>query len=392
MRQASPRRAVTRRGFARLYRGPAPHSTQSLAARISLVLAFAGVSIGGYVMARSAFINRAPIACEPEPKVAAVAEEKTHPGDPTTFERMEALIRRKQNEIIETLERIDGKQFFRDEWERPDGSGGGITAVMQGGNVIEKGGCNISIIEGSIPEAGIKKMRANHRSLRVTSQQRVPFKVCGLSLIMHPVNPMAPTVHLNYRYFETQNEDGSPQAWWFGGGADLTPIYLFEEDAELFHRDLKAACDKNSPEFYPKFKKWCDNYFLNKHRGEARGIGGIFFDDLADRDPNQLLQFVEDAFDAFLKSYPTILDRRKDLPYNDKHKEWQDLRHGRYVEFNLVHDRGTAFGLHTPNARIESILVSLPTTARWLYDHHPEPGSEEERLLDVLRNPRDWVQ
>jgi coproporphyrinogen III oxidase len=294
---------------------------------------------------------------------------------------MEKLIRRKQKEIIAAMEKIDGNKFYLDEWRRPDNSGGGITGVLQEGNVFEKGGCNISIIEGSIPEEGLKKMRANHRSLQMTSQKRVPFKVCGLSMIMHPINPMAPTVHLNYRYFETQNEDGSPQAWWFGGGADLTPTYLFEEDAELFHKT-----------YYSKFKKWCDKYFYNKHRGEARGIGGIFFDDLADRDPNEILKFVEDSFDAFLKSYPAIMERRKDMPYTEQQKQWQQIRRGRYVEFNLVHDRGTAFGLQTPNARIESILISLPLTARWVYDHHPEPDSEEARLVDVLKNPREWAE
>ncbi|CAN6674879.1 oxygen-dependent coproporphyrinogen-III oxidase [Trichomonascus vanleenenianus] len=305
---------------------------------------------------------------------------------------MEELILRKQKEIVSAMEKIDGKKFRVDKWERPNNGGYGITTVIENGNVIEKGGCNISVIQGAIPPAGVQKMRVDHSSLRsVDPEGHVPFRVCGLSMIMHPKNPMAPTVHLNYRYFETQNQDGTPQAWWFGGGADLTPHYLFEEDAVLFHEQLKKACDNHDAEFYPRFKKWCDKYFWNKHRNEARGIGGIFFDDLADRDPKELYSLAEDAFNAFLNSYPKILERRKDMPFTEAQKEWQLIRRGRYVEFNLVHDRGTAFGLHTPGSRIESILVSLPMHAQWVYDHHPEPNSEEERLVKVLEAPREWL-
>lgn len=317
----------------------------------------------------------------------------TNGGDPQMRQKMEELIRRKQKEITTRLSEIDGKEFFFDEWKRPNNGGLGISAVLQDGNVIEKGGANISIVQGVIPPEGVKKMRQDHSSLKaVDADGNVPFWVCGLSMIMHPKNPMAPTVHLNYRYFETQNEDGSPAAWWFGGGADLTPYYLFPEDAKLFHQDLKDACDKHGADIYPSFKKWCDKYFWNKHRNESRGIGGIFFDDLSDRDPNEIYGLVEDCFDAFLKSYPTILERRKDMPFTEKQKEWQLLRRGRYVEFNLVHDRGTAFGLATPGARIESILVSLPLHASWRYCHEPEEGSEEEKLVEVLKNQQEWVE
>ena len=182
-------------------------------------------------------------------------------------------------------------------------------------------------------------------------------------------------------------------AWWFGGGTDLTPSYLFDEDAIHFHRTIKDACDKHDRAYYPRFKAWCDKYFHIPHRHESRGIGGIFFDDLdeEEKDQEQLFSFVKDCLDGFLPSYMPLIQRRKDMPYTDYNKEWQQLRRGRYVEFNLVHDRGTAFGLQTPGARVESILMSLPLTARWMYMHEPEKNSREERLLSVLKSPVDWV-
>lgn len=204
---------------------------------------------------------------------------------------------------------------------------------------------------------------------------------------------MAPTVHLNYRYFETANADGTTNAWWFGGGTDLTPNYLFDEDAIHFHRTIKDACDKHDREYYPRFKKWCDEYFSVKHRGETRGLGGIFFDDLdeGEKDQENLFSFIQDCCTSFIPSYLPILEKRKDMPYTEREKAWQQLRRGRYVEFNLVHDRGTAFGLNTPGARIESILMSLPLTARWQYMHEPEAGSREDRLVSVLKKPVEWV-
>jgi len=214
-----------------------------------------------------------------------------------------------------------------------------------------------------------------------------------LSLVLHPVNPMAPTVHLNYRYFETANKDGSTNAWWFGGGTDLTPSYLFDEDVIHFHRGIKEACDAHDKDYYSRFKKWCDEYFYVKHRQETRGVGGIFFDDLDDteKDQESLFAFVQSCLGAFLPSYLPIIQKRKEMPYTEKEKQWQQLRRGRYVEFNLVHDRGTAFGLNTPGARIESILMSLPLTARWQYQHEPEKGSREERLVNVLKKPVEWL-
>jgi coproporphyrinogen III oxidase len=213
------------------------------------------------------------------------------------------------------------------------------------------------------------------------------FFAAGVSLVLHPHNPFCPTVHANFRYFEL----GDGLAWWFGGGADLTPSYLFDEDATHFHRTLKAACDHHDPGHYPRFKKWCDEYFLIRHRGETRGVGGVFFDDFeAGGDRERAFAFVSDVAHSFVPAYFPVAARRIDAPFEPHHKRWQQLRRGRYVEFNLVYDRGTVFGLKT-DARIESVLMSLPLTARWEIDHHPDPGSDEERLLEVLKSPKEWA-
>ncbi|KAI1084309.1 coproporphyrinogen III oxidase [Whalleya microplaca] len=304
--------------------------------------------------------------------------------------RMEKFIREQQKEIVAELERLDGKKFRGDEWTRPNG-GGGLSCVLQEGNVFEKAGVNISVVYGTLPKAAIAKMRDNHKS--IAEADNLDFYALGLSMVLHPYNPMAPTVHLNYRYFETMLPDGTSQAAWFGGGCDLTPNYLFDEDAVHFHKTIKEACDKHNKEYYPKFKKWCDEYFRNTHRGEARGVGGIFFDDLDETvaDPENSFAFIQDCLKAFLPSYIPIMEKRKDLPFTAKEKEWQQVRRGRYVEFNLVHDRGTAFGLNVPGSRVESILMSLPLTASWRYMYEPEPRSREERLLEVLKNPKEWV-
>jgi coproporphyrinogen III oxidase len=258
--------------------------------------------------------------------------------------------------------------------------------------VFEKAGVNISIVYGTLPRPAIEKMRINHKAIDPTVDS-LEFFAAGLSMVLHPVNPMAPTVHLNYRYFETANPDGTSNAWWFGGGTDLTPSYLFDEDAIHFHKTIKEACDKHDKSYYPRFKKWCDSYFSNKHRGESRGVGGIFFDDLDDseKDQENIFAFVQTSLKAFLPSYIPIIERRKDMPFTEQEKQWQQIRRGRYVEFNLVHDRGTAFGLNTPSARVESILMSLPLTASWRYMYEPEKGSREQRLVDVLREPKEWV-
>lgn len=338
--------------------------------------------------------------------------------------RMEEFIKEHQRRIVFALEQIDGKQFKRDEWDRPNG-GGGISCVLQDGNVFEKAGVNVSIVYGKLPRAGIEKMRADHKSLVGTDVQSLEFFAAGLSLVLHPHNPMAPTVHMNYRYFETSDPNDpvnaigqTPHNWWFGGGTDLTPSYLFPEDATHFHKTIKAACDKHDKEYYPKYKQWCDEYFYIPHRNEARGIGGIFFDDLdastrpaKSKNPQEeLFQFVNSCMESFLPSYLPIIKRRKDMPFIPEQKEWQQIRRGRYVEFNLMHDRGTAFGVRTPGARIESILMSLPLTARWEYMHpwcgtgvdeaksddelvqeDGKDGRKEKELMDVLRKPREWV-
>ncbi|CAJ2510919.1 Uu.00g065440.m01.CDS01 [Anthostomella pinea] len=305
--------------------------------------------------------------------------------------RMEQFIREQQKEIVFALEQVDGKSFREDTWTRGNG-GGGTSCVLQEGNVFEKAGVNISVVYGTLPKPAIAKMRANHKNL-AEDVDELDFYALGLSLVLHPLNPMAPTVHLNYRYFETMRPDGTSQAWWFGGGSDLTPSYLFDEDAVHFHRSLKEACDKHDKEYYPRFKKWCDEYFSNKHRNETRGVGGIFFDDLDETvaDADNTFAFIQDCLKSFLPSYLPIIEKRKDMPFTEKEKEWQQVRRGRYVEFNLVHDRGTAFGLNVPGSRVESILMSLPLTASWRYMYEPEPRGREQRLLEVLKNPKEWA-
>ena len=303
---------------------------------------------------------------------------------------MEQFVKEEQRKIVAALEKIDGQKFKVDTWERPHG-GGGISCVLQDGNVFEKAGVNISIVYGTLPRPAILKMRANHKALD-PDVDSLQFFASGLSIVLHPKNPMAPTIHMNCRYFETANADGSSNAWWFGGGTDLTPCYLFDEDAIHFHKTIKDVCDKHDKSYYTRFKKWCDEYFHNKHRGEARGIGGIFYDDLdeTEKDQEQLFAFTQDCVGAFLPQYLPIINKRKDLPFNEENKLWQQIRRGRYVEFNLVHDRGTSFGLNTPGARVESILMSMPLTARWEYMHAPKPGSREERMLNALQTPKAW--
>ncbi|MBD3581654.1 oxygen-dependent coproporphyrinogen oxidase [Flavobacterium selenitireducens] len=288
-----------------------------------------------------------------------------------------------QDQITSKLEEVDGSAKFReDNWQRPEG-GGGRTRVIENGNVFEKGGVNISAVHGKLPESMQKMFGVGE----------VDFFACGLSLVIHPKSPMVPTVHANWRYFEMYDESGNVIDSWFGGGQDLTPYYLFDEDAVHFHKTSKTACDKHDPEFYPKYKKQCDSYFWNAHRHEARGIGGLFFDYLKATEKRSMqdwFDFVTEVGNNFLESYVPIVEKRKDLPYDESHRNWQEIRRGRYVEFNLVHDKGTLFGLKT-NGRIESILMSLPPHVQWVYDHHPEPGSPESELLEVLSKPKDWL-
>ncbi len=298
-------------------------------------------------------------------------------------EQFVKYIHQLQDRITATLEGIDGKAMFQEDlWKRPEG-GGGRTRVIENGNIFEKGGVNISEVHGTLPDTmqeyfGVKD--AN-------------FFACGLSLVLHPVNPMVPTVHANWRYFEMYNAQGELVDQWFGGGQDLTPYYLFDEDAKHFHQTCKNACDAHGSDFYSEYKKRCDDYFYNTHRGEGRGVGGLFFDYLKATDQMSMqdwYNFVTEVGDSFLEAYVPIVERRKDIEFTEAQRNWQEIRRGRYVEFNLVHDKGTLFGLKT-NGRIESILMSLPPKVQWVYDHHPEAGSEEERLLNVLKNPKNWV-
>lgn len=317
-----------------------------------------------------------------------------NPSTSSMRARFETMIRKAQDEICAAVEAVDGGKFREDAWIRP-GGGGGISRVLQDGNVWEKAGVNVSVVYGSMPPEAYRAATGDTSSNGAATNKagRIPFFAAGVSSVMHPKNPMAPTVHFNYRYFETdapQGVEGAPRAWWFGGGTDLTPSYVFEEDVKHFHQTQKDACDKHDPEFYPKYKKWCDDYFLIKHRGERRGLGGIFFDDLNDREAEKILAFSTECANAVIPAYIPIIEKRKDMPYTEEQKAWQQLRRGRYVEFNLVYDRGTTFGLKT-GGRIESILMSLPLTARWEYDHAPEEGSEEWKLLDACKNPKEWA-
>lgn len=288
-----------------------------------------------------------------------------------------------QNSITSKLEEVDGHaKFQEDNWKRPEG-GGGRTRVIENGSVFEKGGVNISAVHGELP----KSMQTYFKV------KDADFFACGLSLVLHPKSPMIPTVHANWRYFEMYDKKGNVVDQWFGGGQDLTPYYLFDEDAIHFHSVCKKACDQHNPEFYPSFKRRCDQYFYNSHRKEGRGIGGLFFDYCRPNRKTSMknwYDYVTGVGNSFMDAYVPIVEKRRNLEYSKKHRNWQEIRRGRYVEFNLVHDKGTLFGLKT-NGRIESILMSLPPHVQWKYDHHPEKGSEEARLIEILQNPKEWV-
>ena len=298
-------------------------------------------------------------------------------------ERFEAHIFDLQDRICAALETSDGiGRFEEDIWER-NGGGGGKTRILKKGNVIEKGGVNVSVVHGELPQIFKEKFKV----------EEATFYACGLSLVIHPFSPKVPTVHANWRYFEMYDSKGNLQTSWFGGGSDLTPYYLDEEDAKHFHSINKVVCDQHHPDYYPYFKKACDEYFFNSHRDECRGIGGIFYDYLKTEQGIKMedrLAFVIDSGNAFTEAYIPIIEKHKEKGFTKAEKEWQEIRRGRYVEFNLLHDRGTHFGIKT-KGRTESILMSLPTTVRWEYNHYPAKGSKEEKLIEVLKNPRDWA-
>lgn len=284
-----------------------------------------------------------------------------------------------QDEICQALEHLDGKASFREElWTRA-GGGGGRTRIVQNGAVIEKGGVNFSAVHGVLPDA-VK------RAFQVDEQD---FFATGVSIVLHPGNPFVPIIHMNIRYFELNDE-----MRWFGGGIDLTPHYIQKDEATYFHRQLKDICDRYDTSFYPEFKAFADRYFYIKHREETRGIGGVFYDRLTPAKTSlsweQIFDFSCDLGNGFVPMYAELVNRNRDRQFTEAHKQWQYLRRGRYVEFNLVYDAGTKFGLET-NGRIESILMSLPPHAGWAYDFKPEPDSEEAKTLSWLRQGVDWL-
>lgn len=283
-----------------------------------------------------------------------------------------------QDSICIGLEKLDGKsKFIEDNWTRPEG-GGGRSRVITHGNLLEKGGVNFSAVEGECPEFLKKEIGSEAKT----------FFATGVSIVLHPGSPMVPIIHMNIRYFETDNG-----IYWFGGGIDLTPHYVTEELAKKFHLQLKNTCNQFDSNYYSEFKKWADDYFFINHRNETRGIGGIFFDKLKaneKHDKQSIFDFVAAVGETFVKAYTEQAEATRNLSYDEKNRQWQLLRRGRYVEFNLVYDRGTKFGLQT-NGRIESILMSLPENASWIYNFIPEKGSDEEKTLSLLKKGNDWV-
>lgn len=289
-----------------------------------------------------------------------------------------------QDEICAGLEALDGSAHFEEELWKRDGGGGGRTRVLQNGNILEKGGVNFSAVYGQLP-APVKKAFGTDND---------DFFATGVSIVMHPNHPLVPIIHMNIRYFEMPGSTaGAEPVRWFGGGIDLTPHYIFEDDARFFHNSLKATCDRFDTSFYPKFKTWADDYFFIKHREETRGIGGIFYDRLKATDTlswETIFEFSKAVGRTFVPVYSEIVNRNRNKPFTEKEQQWQYTRRSRYVEFNLVYDAGTKFGLET-NGRIESILMSLPPTAKWLYNFVPEAGSQEEHTISLLKKGIDWV-
>ena len=291
-----------------------------------------------------------------------------------------------QNSITDVLCDLDSTLVLQeDEWDREDG-GGGCSRVMRNGQIFEQAGINFSHVFGDeLPESATA-----HRA-ELTGKK---FQALGVSLVIHPANPFVPTTHMNVRFFVAEREDASKEdndpIWWFGGGFDLTPYYGFEEDAKHWHATAKNVCAEYGEDIYPRYKKWCDDYFYLKHRQEQRGIGGLFFDDLNEWGFDKCFAFLRSVGDAFLLAYIPIVERRKDIGYDEQQRQFQLYRRGRYVEFNLVYDRGTLFGLQS-GGRTESILMSLPPLVRWEYDWQPEPGTPEAELYDKYLQPRDWI-
>lgn len=291
-------------------------------------------------------------------------------------ENISDYFKKLQDSICSQLEKGDGQGAFQEDLWTREGGGGGRSRVINGQHIV-KGGVNFSAVHGDMPEKISQALKIDSGS----------FFATGVSIVLHPANPWVPIIHMNVRYFEMNNG-----MWWFGGGIDLTPHYIIKEEARFFHQQLKAVCDRHHPDFYPRFKKWADDYFFLKHRDETRGIGGIFFDRLNEREglsKEELFAFVKEVGEAFAPIYLALLEKNKDKSFSESEKKWQLLRRGRYVEFNLVWDKGTKFGLDT-NGRTESILMSMPPHADWVYNYLPEPGSREEETLSLLRKDIDW--
>ena len=298
------------------------------------------------------------------------------------IEQVEKYLLNLQNDICEEFGGLDTKSSFdKDVWEREDGRGSGITRVITNGSLFEKGGVNFSIISGD-------KMPKSATELRPELAGR-KFTALGVSLVLHPENPFIPTTHANVRFFIAENEEEEP-LWWFGGGFDLTPYYGFEEDAIHWHKIANKACEPFGEKVYEKYKKWCDDYFYLSHRDEQRGIGGLFFDDLNEGGFDSCFEFMKSIGNHFVEAYKPIVLKRQETPYNEKQKDFQLFRRGRYVEFNLVQDRGTLFGLQS-GGRTESILMSLPPKVKWIYQFNISPNSEEEKLTNYYLKPRDWI-
>ena len=294
---------------------------------------------------------------------------------------VEEYLRNLQLDICSSLEEVDGKEKFRkDQWDRP-GGGGGISRVLVGGDIFEQAGVGFSHVFGSEMPPSATKSRPELAGKG--------FQAMGVSLVLHPRNPYVPTTHANFRFFTTDSDDGD-SVWWFGGGFDLTPYYPFHEDVVHWHTTAKEACDPFGEDVYPRYKKWCDEYFFLKHRDETRGVGGLFFDDLNELDFAKAFELTRSVGDRFLPAYLPIVRKRKDREYGEREREFQLYRRGRYVEFNLIYDRGTLFGLQS-GGRTEAILMSLPPQVRWEYNWHPEAGSPEADLYDNYLRPRDWL-
>jgi coproporphyrinogen III oxidase len=317
-------------------------------------------------------------------------------------ERIKKVFRQMFDNTCQTIEQLDGEKFIEQTWTRDQNgiwmAGKSnedtvyIDRALLNGNFFEKIGVNYVAIKGNLPP-GMTFQKSGALSTgeadRITGDS-TPYFATGTSFVIHPRNPMVPIAHVNYRYF--QLGDGTqPGYWWFGGGADLTPAYLFEEDAVHFHKVHKEACDKHNVSYYPRFKKWCDEYFYVSHRGESRGIGGIFFDHLNDRPVQELLAFVTDCTEAFVPAYIPIVERRKDMTFTEENKHWQRIVRGRYVEFILTSDRGARFGLASGMVNQQSVFNCMPPAASWTYDDQPALGSNEAMLREVLKNPREWL-